>query len=85
MKLSILALIISLVSFSVHSESDPYLDSYYAGACYVLNALKKDNKMQAEKIKAFRDIDFYLTRCDEYTSSFNKHYGSKLPFKNSDK
>ena len=65
----------SLVPLTVHSNSgNPYLNSYYAGACYVLDELKKDNKEQAIKIKAFRDIDFYLTKCNEYTKSFKDSY-----------
>jgi len=61
-----LAFVITLLPFSVHSAQDnPYLNSYYAGACYVLDELKKDDKEQAVKIKASRDIDFYLTKCDE--------------------
>ena len=75
MKKITLVFVISLSAFSVHSEpNNPYLNSYYAGACYVLDELKKDNKEQAVKIKAFRDIDFYLTKCDEYTKSFKENY-----------
>ena len=63
------------VPLTAHSEmGNPYLNSYYAGACYVLDELKKDNKEQAVKIKAFRDIDFYLTKCDEYTKNFKENY-----------
>ena len=70
-----------LASNAVQAEQEnPYLSAYYAGACYVLEALKKDNKEQAEKIKAFRDIDFYLTKCDEYKKIFeesNDRYNNK--------
>ena len=66
---------ISLTPLTAHCNMEnPYLNSYYAGACYVLDELKKDNKEQAVKIKAFRDIDFYLTKCDEYTKSFKENY-----------
>jgi hypothetical protein len=75
MKKLILTLLILVAPISAHSADDnPYLNSYYAGICYVLDEIKKENKEQAEKIKAFRDIDFYLTKCNDYTSSFKKHY-----------
>jgi len=75
MKKLFIILVASLVPLIVHrNPENPYLNSYYAGACYVLDELKKDNKEQAIKIKAFRDIDFYLTKCDEYTESFKNSY-----------
>lgn len=74
-KTILLIITISLAPFTAQAkQGNPYLSSYYAGACYVLDELKKDNKEQAVKIEAFRNIDFYLTKCDEYTNSFKENY-----------
>ena len=68
-----IVLIMLAIPAAQSKEENPYLSAYYAGACYVLNELKKDNIEQAVKIKSFRDIDSYLTKCDEYTKSFKEN------------